>query len=275
MLTRSAKVYEFTSTVNNNSKTTYHCSFCNGTDHKINRCNSPEIEALHKKTLEATIFNRFVSLSSQYILFIWLEELSIKQLQVLCYRFDRRITLNKNRVSYITELQNRYFNEELPDVISKDLLDEISDENYNYFKELWISKQPHLFRDIVRITNRLRPIQRKFCIRPLLVLNCDDCFKSCPICLTDDICSSKMISTSCDHEYCSSCFITYLKSLNTEPCKEPSCALCRSNITSLKIKNEDLFKEYNEKYCEEQRVPTLKQHQKELLIQVFYHFIGF
>jgi hypothetical protein len=59
----------------------------------------------------------------------------------------------------------------------------------------------------------------------------------CPICM-DDIECNNIIKTNCDHNLCSSCLNGIIKSL--KPYKKPTCALCRTNITNIKLYDEKI-----------------------------------
>jgi hypothetical protein len=45
--------------------------------------------------------------------------------------------------------------------------------------------------------------------------------------------NSKRITSNCNHDVCETCFTTYLTSIQKFNFKNPSCCLCRTNVTSL------------------------------------------
>lgn len=60
----------------------------------------------------------------------------------------------------------------------------------------------------------------------------------CPICL-ENVENSKRITSNCNHDVCETCFITYLTSIQKFNFKNPSCCLCRTNVTSLTFTDND------------------------------------
>ena len=91
--------------------------------------------------------------------------------------------------------------------------------------------------------NQARPINltnislRKFCIQTTLTSNSYPF--DCPICLNQKESKEKVIS-NCNHEVCQTCISNYLDHLRNDVVyKNPSCSLCRSEITNLQFSNLD------------------------------------
>jgi hypothetical protein len=67
----------------------------------------------------------------------------------------------------------------------------------------------------------------------------------CPICI-EDIENNFRLTTNCNHDVCFKCFDLYLDKLPTE--KDPSCSLCRTNITELTFTSEECCKYLTNKH---------------------------
>ena len=68
-----------------------------------------------------------------------------------------------------------------------------------------------------------------------------DQIQDCPVCL-EALDPINIIRTNCDHEYCGNC-IKRLASSTNDNNKQPTCPLCRSVLTELKIFNQDICDE--------------------------------
>jgi hypothetical protein len=86
---------------------------------------------------------------------------------------------------------------------------------------------------------------KKFNIVAKLKEDKDESCIDCPICF-DSIPKKDMITTNCNHDYCGACLTNYFNGLSCT--KDPSCPLCREQITQLQFKNKTLFNDIREKY---------------------------
>jgi hypothetical protein len=97
-------------------------------------------------------------------------------------------------------------------------------------------------------SNRI-PIQTKLGIVSHLIINEDQEFFDCPICLNSHDKKEKILS-NCNHVLCKPCLTNYLDHhiANTFSDKKPCCSLCRTNITSIAFANNDYKEEVSNKY---------------------------
>lgn len=65
----------------------------------------------------------------------------------------------------------------------------------------------------------------------------------CPICY-DTITPNNKIITNCGHQFCNTCMERYLKKQNKNT--TPSCAMCRSNIQTIRVHNQKVFTQMTE-----------------------------
>jgi len=283
--TRSGKKYGINKDQNLNSKTKIKlCSFCKNPGHSINCCRDQTLQNLHEKTKEACVFSYYVAEHTDALLKFWLKTLTSIELKALGYRFKMTKGLKINsefeQDEYINKLSYAYFWVESP-WPEIDKLENISDKTFYEFKILFFSKISSIYHlHFEKIILILRPKLRRFNIEPILLCNetrkaLNRCNKSCPICLSDNIKCLNIVTTNCNHEYCSECMSQHLtiikKNANTN---EPTCACCRGKITSLKIKDKKILEFYKSEFCNEIKIPVQEQPPTSF-ITVIIHYIGF
>jgi hypothetical protein len=108
-----------------------------------------------------------------------------------------------------------------------------------------LQQQLRIFNGLVRTNNENyivyeplgEPPARVFNITTsVLPSNKGDKFE-CPICY-DDVLDTQRITEGCGHDVCVSCFDTYLLGLRENYLKNPTCCMCRSNITTISFTEE-------------------------------------
>jgi len=212
---------------------------------------------------------------------------------------DFKLKYNSDRETYIYNLASEFSWDELlwplPEKINN-----ISEETFCEFYELLLANTHEIWHDYFKeIVNINRPSARRFDIEA----NVNNAKKSkgtsCPICLSDKIKCKNIVTTNCNHEYCSDCFADYLQSVKADLNKTPTCACCREKITTVDIKDKALQKNYKKNFCraplarvEEpiltpsvtylnpSQLPNLAQNENQntnlnLLVSVVYHFVQF
>jgi hypothetical protein len=85
------------------------------------------------------------------------------------------------------------------------------------------------------------PVKKKKAIMPIYDLSDDteeDTVEECAICF-DNINSSDRVILNCNHQFCGVCINDYIKKYHNEI--ELSCALCRTKITTVSVKNAETY----------------------------------
>uniref|UniRef100_A0A6C0EUY0 RING-type domain-containing protein n=1 Tax=viral metagenome TaxID=1070528 RepID=A0A6C0EUY0_9ZZZZ len=93
---------------------------------------------------------------------------------------------------------------------------------------------------------------RKFDIDMVEDLSDDSASASdCPICY-DSHTPEKLITTNCNHKFCSPCLVRSFDVLIATSSKHPTCAMCREPISKLTFNNNSvILMEMQEKYCKQ------------------------
>lgn len=149
------------------------------------------------------------------------------------YRYISTLPIDVVRV-----IGHRFCNASLIDSIS-DIIEKIHLKLINIFQER-----------IASVQTMIQP--PKWVIHPLLI--CletsnkiqEDVF--CAICLESHK-KMNILTTNCEHEFCKKCMCDYLDSdyLNEEN-RLPTCAMCRTIITTLETKDAELYDDLYERY---------------------------
>jgi hypothetical protein len=258
------------------------CSFCKNPGHSINCCHDQQLQNLHEKTKEACVFSYYVAEHTDALLKFWLKTLTSIELKALGYRFKttKRLKINSEfeRGEYINKLSYAYFWIELP-WPEIDKLENISNKTFYEFKSLFLSNMNSIYHShFEKIILILRPTLRRFNIEPILLCNetpkvLNKCNKSCPICLSDNVKCLNIVTTNCNHEYCSECMSQHLTTFKKNT-NEPICACCRGKITSLKVKDTKILEFYKSEFCNEIK-PPIQEEPSRSFITVIIHYIGF
>jgi hypothetical protein len=149
-------------------------------------------------------------------------------------------------IDVVRVIGNRFCNASLIDYISV-IIEKIHFKLINIFQE---RIQPSNDSSVASVTTMIQP--PKWVIHPLLI--CletsnelqEDVF--CAICLESHE-KMNILTTNCEHAFCKKCICHYLDSdyLNKEN-RLPTCAMCRTIITTLETKDEELYDDLYERY---------------------------
>lgn len=105
-----------------------------------------------------------------------------------------------------------------------------------------------LFQTLQSDTANSIPIQ-KWNITPIMLISeGDEDIIDCPICFEDHS-STNIVTTNCNHKFCSSCMRNHLDTYITK--EAPPCPMCRSTINSTEIKCVNVYNQFKEKYVKQ------------------------
>jgi hypothetical protein len=161
------------------------------------------------------------------------------------YRYISTLPIDVVRV-----IGNRFCNASLIDYISV-IIEKIHFKLINIYQERIQERiQPSNNSSVASVTTMIQP--PKWVIHPLLI--CletsnelqEDVF--CAICLESHE-KMNILTTNCEHAFCKKCMCDYLDSdyLNKEN-RLPTCAMCRTIITTLETKDAELYDDLYERY---------------------------
>lgn len=246
------------------------CEFCLKEGHCIKKCNSPMIEHIHQELIDAAIFSYFVTDNTDFLR-IWLRTFPVEYLCVIGYKFGIKKTKFE---SYMILLETIYWNTQIQIPLGIELFERIDEKRIQYFARKLVERLPTFDYRIGEILYTLRPPQRKFNIRTMML--CRETseelkeLKECPICLSDEIKYADILTTNCKHIYCKPCLANYFKSLNRKPLTTiPKCPMCRTDIKTLEIKDPEIYKEINKKFCISPKTPFQE------IIETIQNIVGF
>jgi hypothetical protein len=248
--TRSGKSYGLQETQQTNNKC---CSYCKQPGHNISKCNATRLDELEKQARNASIFGDCIVDGTSKFLRVWLNTLTNLELKALGYRFysmeNFKLKYNSDRETYIKNLASEFSWDEMPWPLPERLHD-IPEETFCEFYELLLANTHKIWHEYFEeVVNTHRPNARRFNIEANINLAKKSKETTCPICLSNKIKSKNIITTNCNHEYCSECFAAYLQSVKSDINKTPICACCREKITTIDVKDKNLQKTYKKEFC--------------------------
>jgi hypothetical protein len=211
---------------------------------------------------------------------VWLDTLTNIELKVLGYRFycikKLEFKDDHERENYIIQLASEIGFQEASWPLPQKLI-EIPDNTFSEFIEILFANSHEIWHEYFETLISIhRPDARRFNIKSTLIQkrknNKDNKDNkktySCPICLNDDISYKNIISTNCNHEYCSNCFSEYLNSVKPDIKKLPICACCREKITVIELKDRNIQRLYKENYCRSIEQIEKRQHEEHELTEL-------
>ena len=152
-------------------------------------------------------------------------------------------------IDVVRVIGNRFCDASLIDNIS-DIIEKIHLKLINIFQERIQQSNNSSVPSVPGVIKMIQP--PKWVIHPLLI--CletsnelqEDVF--CAICLESHK-NMNILITNCEHEFCKKCMCDYLDSdyLNKEN-RLPTCAMCRTIITTLETKDAELYDDLYERY---------------------------
>lgn len=161
------------------------------------------------------------------------------------YRYISTLPIDVVRV-----IGHRFCNASLIDDIS-DIIEKIHVKLTNMFQEM-IAFQERIHHPNNSSVPSVATQPPKWVIHPLLIsLETSDELQEhvfCAICLESHE-KINILATNCEHEFCKKCMCDYLDSdyLNEEN-RLPTCAMCRTIITTLETKDVELYDELYERH---------------------------
>ncbi len=66
----------------------------------------------------------------------------------------------------------------------------------------------------------------------------------CPLCF-DEVSAVNVVVTNCNHSFCGTCIKGYANA-NKDKTKKPNCPMCRTDLTELKIGNQQMYNDINQ-----------------------------
>jgi hypothetical protein len=155
-----------------------------------------------------------------------------------------------NHQNFYHTLRNQFFyNKRLHNYQICELLNYIRNDPLFSWYYLCLSQEKRslviILEEIIQDFVDKKLFIHKIKITPILhiIEDTTECImKDCSICLEDyDL--KKEIKLNCGHQFCNVCIVTTIEK-NIEKKKTPPCPLCRSEIKSVEIHDEDLFDEF-------------------------------
>jgi Zinc finger, C3HC4 type (RING finger) len=252
--TRSGKSYVIEKAILSKDHWVTHCSYCNGVDHHINKCNHDDIEKLHQEAIYATIFSHFILNTCQFLR-IWLtdkinQELYVIGLKIGIGSYYSELRKKKDLWKFFNKIVHEYYTTEkyIPYSSTSNILYSIPDKIFIKFEKM----TKRIFCDEkykrVLMTIRVMMRQKKFNI---LVENIgSECNQlqsndECPICY---IVQTDTVMTNCGHLFCGECLSQHFKASNLNHCSYIICPYCRTPVSKVSVNNRDTFDIYQRKY---------------------------
>jgi hypothetical protein len=211
------------------------CSFCNETGHNILTCNDNRLTNFkHLCILQKGIF--YLTNNARFYFKQWLMNYYIQNSEIVkAFAISKcNCRLNTLPEFIIEQITNYIFEdreEPLPDYIP--LI-----EGHN------IAAQALILLSLEGYANNRRS---KFIIntniQPLDVVKSEEICE-CSICYGDELREKNFISLNCNHKFCKDCFKGSLE--HTLLSQIPTCALCRTEISSIKVHDESVKNDLDE-----------------------------
>lgn len=232
-----------------------HCSGCGSSEHRINVCHKTnvEIQMLEKIGINSIALGHCVFGYEKRDVYteFWLNTLTIKQIQILGYKWGHGNNLFKYKYTYVKDIIKMYDAKHMNEVnMLKKIIMDMEDYIIDIFLED-ISKY-NTVECMNEIIHRLKQY-RTFIQFPIKVNNVKTVDftngRECPICLVEDISSSNLLGSDCGHVVCVSCF---KQMALTERAKSHlneliKCPMCRHEIDEITIC--DTNSNSIQKYC--------------------------
>ena len=181
------------------------CSFCHSTTHNVKHCVDPRITIIYEELEKIHLFLMLLPVidSKETFKILLNGHHTLQQLKAICI-----IKLGLKPTSKLHAIN---------------LL-------YDHFYSLHINLCANIEEDDVEIKSK--PVK----ITPIFDLLEEDTDIECAICF-DSVIRTNQVTLNCSHKFCGVCINDCLEKSNGEL----SCALCRTQITSISSKNIDIY----------------------------------
>lgn len=251
------------------------CTYCYSTQHKITECNDERLVQFHNKLIRKKHDLRGFDKEDCIIFFnIWLNEFSAGLVKAYSIRYcatNTRETLPEC-IRIITE---KIFSEEEEEAAQRQEEEEyipllqgntptpappfqlFTDEEVSFFLEPEMIELFYALRG--RSPSDIRTsVDRKYDIQTTLI-TCSQESKQereeqrklesqeCDICY-EEYSVNQFVKYNCMHEFCGQCVQTVLRSCC--PYRQPSCAICRTTISSLELREKGNVELLKDNLCE-------------------------
>jgi len=218
-----------------------HCSYCLDEGHRINRCNDPSIQLLNEHMDEIAAIDWKADMNSEYLIHK-LKTLSEPELHILGYKYN---------ISSLTKLTANEVVEKLVDVYKSNqntlvyIINNMNLDEIDYFA----NKLSEFIREtdnqndcsLVDIRSNLyanHPANTDYNISVILGRDNSNIRYGCSSCITE-VDQDNMISTNCNHTYCSDCIFRNIRANQNENSDHILCKRCDEEITSITAFSEE------------------------------------
>jgi len=202
------------------------CSHCRQPGHRIDVCREAYIDGNthHEFLLEIIYAHIHYDNPGEIHIVVksYLRNLTLQQLKLITYIHE-----DINTFSYQLFHINLITFDQAAMLLKEDIITVLGYYYQSYYRNLEVEGYIQLLPSILRKFELASSVQNLE-----TTMDSDSKFQ-CPICL-EEVNNINRITPNCNHDVCSTCFETYLSSLqNAVITKKPSCCLCRANVTSL------------------------------------------
>ena len=230
------------------------CSFCREFGHKIHNCNSNIITVYEECVKHNAAFDYYLGLKSTYFS-LYLSSLNINILRAISYKrnFPLKNISSNNRFGKYSSVYKEFLQQfilyylTVPNYKHMELINAVP-----YRQIIIYSQSIYEFLIGNGIHTNWRPLNistillstRIFQINIQIEYKINEKFKcdNCAICL-EKITPHQYCKLSCNHYFCSSCILEYIKQLYLSHKDSPCCPLCRQDITEIYL-SESNFNDY-------------------------------
>lgn len=214
------------------------CSFCRCAGHNVTNCNDERLVNFNESLVEKKNELQYLPDAVTYFQ-VWLISLDPELIKAYAVRYcgaNMRTNIELCVVKilqhiWLTEIQTE-ININTEDYIP--LIQEIIRENNIEYLDLRLSTFLHEItsQELQSSENRKHNIKVTLCIQ------INDELEDCSVCY-NDIKNSDMVTLNCNHRFCGTCVKKILITCNID--KTACCALCRGQITTFHINNQEIF----------------------------------
>lgn len=214
------------------------CSLCNEPGHNVRSCQDPRIAATWNLLLQNTILQKIIHFTGfashnfieelQWIRKYIIQNISLDILNVIGARYAK-VRYGSSMEEHISGIAHSVISELLKVV-------ELDEES----RKIWVDDFPMVedtskfetFHPVIVPVISAEPIQ-------------PGARSECSICLEDKD-AVDILKTNCGHSFCKICICTHIDSKITAS----ACPMCRTEISTLEVKDEATQLEIKDKYCE-------------------------
>jgi hypothetical protein len=227
------------------------CSFCRASGHIITNCNDERLINFNRTLIDKKNDLEFVTDAVSYFK-IWLLSLNTDLIKGYAIRYCSALTRHSITVCVVKIIQHIWNVPIIPNNLNVNeyipfIQQTIMDNNIHYL-DLRLSE----FLNDIQNYEDLASENKKHNIQAVLCIEIDNDetnkndvtqVEDCSICY-DETHVKDMVSLNCNHNFCGTCIKKVLTTCNIE--KSPCCALCRTTITTMNIKNVEILNNIKE-----------------------------